>query len=283
MNNLCTRRPSGLRLVLTSLLIGFIALSFLSACSNTDATTKKAKPKTTKSKRQTSADGNTNSEEANNNTSKTKNTDRDAKTENSSLAENLAAKGELVWNELVKGNQRFMSGKLANVNHASLRGKLVSGQEPEAIVLGCADSRVPPEFVFDRKLGELFVIRDAGNIADKIAIGSIEYAVKHLHSKLLVILGHESCGAVAATVAGEEMPSSNLSSIVNSISPAFEDSTTCSIGGEYNLSCVELNVQHSSKTVLAKSRILRKAVEDGELTIIRAIYRMTTGEIVRLD
>jgi carbonic anhydrase len=78
--------------------------------------------------------------------------------------------------------------------------------------------------LFDKNLGELFVVRDAGNIADKLALGSIEYAIEHLHAKVLVILGHESCGAVAASLSGEEMPTKNLQAIVDKISPAFENS-----------------------------------------------------------
>jgi carbonic anhydrase len=190
---------------------------------------------------------------------------------------------EAIWQDLASGNKRFMAGKHTVVNYSADREKLVKGQQPKAIVLGCADSRVPPEFLFDKNLGELFVVRDAGNIADKVTLGSIEYAVEHLHAKVLVVLGHESCGAVAATVAGEKMPTPNLQSIVESISPSFADSKTCLIGGESNLSCVELNVQHSSKDVLSKSPLLKKAVDAGELLVIRAVYKLKSGEVVRLD
>ncbi len=193
------------------------------------------------------------------------------------------AAAEAIWSDLVKGNKRFMAGRHTNVKYSAIRQDLVKGQKPRAIILGCADSRVPPEFVFDKNLGELFVVRDAGNISDKVSLGSIEYAVEHLHSKVLVILGHESCGAVAASVSGEKMPSDNLQAIVERITPAFEDSKTCVIGGESNLFCVELNVQQSSRDILLKSSILKKAVEEGDLVLVRAVYRMATGEVVRLD
>jgi carbonic anhydrase len=190
---------------------------------------------------------------------------------------------DAIWADLVNGNKRFMAGKHTAVNYSSVRQKLAKGQKPEVIVLGCADSRVPPEFVFDKNLGELFVIRDAGNIADKMALGSIEYAVEHLHSRILVVLGHESCGAVAAAVSGEKMPSPNLRAIVESISPSFEGSSTCRIGSESNLSCVELNVRHSAGDILTRSPIIKKAVDEGELTIVHAVYKMETGAVIRLD
>ena len=190
---------------------------------------------------------------------------------------------DVIWSNLVKGNKRFMAGRHTGVNYSAARQKLAKGQHPEVIVLGCADSRVPPEFVFDKNLGDLFVVRDAGNIGDKVSIGSIEYAVEHLNSKVLVILGHESCGAVAAAVSGQEMPSDNLRAIVETISPAFEGSTTCIIGKESNLSCIELNVRQSASDILLKSPILKKAVDEKELMIVHAVYKMETGEVVRLD
>jgi carbonic anhydrase len=193
------------------------------------------------------------------------------------------AAADEIWGRLAQGNKRFMAGKHTSVNYAAARKSLVKGQQPEVIVLGCADSRVPPEFVFDKNLGEIFVVRDAGNIPDKVSLGSIEYAVEHLHAKALLILGHESCGAVAAAVSGEKMPSSNLTAIVDSISPAFEGSKTCLIGEPSNLSCVELNVKQSSDDVIARSPILKKAVKEGALAVIRAVYKMETGEVVRLD
>ena len=188
-----------------------------------------------------------------------------------------------IWNDLIKGNEKFVGGKHTNVSFISVRKQLSKGQKPEVIVLGCADSRVPPELVFDKNLGELFVVRAAGNIADPISLGSIEYAVEHLHSKVLVILGHESCGAVAATVSNEKMPTKNLSAIVNQIAPALEGSKSCPLGGKMNNSCVELNVQQSAKDVLENSPIIKKAVKEGELTIIRAVYELESGKVVRLD
>src|SRR2546421_4904043 len=108
---------------------------------------------------------------------------------------------------LKQGNERFTQGKLAARDiGASRRAALAKGQHPFAVVLTCADSRVAPELVFDQGLGDIFVLRVAGNIADRSVIGSIEYAVEHLHTPLIVVLGHESCGAVQAALEGKSLP-----------------------------------------------------------------------------
>lgn len=190
--------------------------------------------------------------------------------------------GEEVWKELMEGNKRFVAGKHTTPELASMRKSLVAGQKPKAIILGCADSRVPPELLFDKNLGEIFVVRDAGNIADPVGLGSIEYAIEHLKSNLIVVLGHESCGAVAAAVSGEEMPTKNLQAIVDRIQPAFEGSTTCPLGGKSNLDCVKLNVEHSAESIIKQSPIIKEAVKDG-LTVVRAVYKLDTGEVTRLD
>ncbi|HEY4484757.1 MAG TPA: carbonic anhydrase, partial [Nitrospiria bacterium] len=102
---------------------------------------------------------------------------------------------------LMEGNARYVEGKMLHPNQAADRmGELAKGQHPFAVILGCADSRVPPEIVFDQGLGDLFVLRVAGNIADDAVIGSIEYAVEHLGTTLVFVLGHERCGAVSAAV-----------------------------------------------------------------------------------
>lgn len=108
-----------------------------------------------------------------------------------------------VWADLLEGNRRFAAGHAIHpAQDAASRSGLVHGQAPEAAVLGCADSRVPPELVFDAGLGELFSIRTAGEVLDDAVIASLEYAVEHLHVKVLVVLGHEGCGAVKAAVDG---------------------------------------------------------------------------------
>lgn len=286
-------------LVLITLLIG---ISFVTtSCSKAEGTTKKEKPKKAKEEPETETADRENEDkkvetssdehEAEDEKADAKRSDKkqdthDEKAKKStgkSPVKDTKAVADEIWSKLSAGNKRFMAGKHTTVNYANARKALVKEQHPEVIVLGCADSRVPPEFVFDRNLGELFVVRDAGNIPDKLTLGSIEYAVEHLHAKALLILGHESCGAVAAAVSGEKMPSANLSAIVDSISPAFEGSKTCIIGQPSNISCIELNVDQSSKDVVSRSPILKKAVSEGHLAIIRAVYKMESGEVVRLD
>jgi carbonic anhydrase len=283
-----------------SRLAAFFALFFLilgtctASCSKAEGTTKKEKSKKTKTEpeketadtegeKKTGDSEHDEQEKQDDKRSDKKKEPYDEKADGKSPVKDSKTVADEIWAKLSAGNKRFMAGKHTTVNYAAARKSLVKGQQPEVIILGCADSRVPPEFVFDRNLGELFVVRDAGNIPDKVSLGSIEYAVEHLHAKALLILGHESCGAVAAAVSGKEMPTSNLSAIVDSISPAFEGSKTCVIGKDVNMSCVELNVKQSSKDVISRSPILKKAVSDGHLAVIRAVYKMESGEVVRID
>ena len=118
-----------------------------------------------------------------------------------------------IWNDLAAGNQRYVSGKTAAKDFPSQRKALVKTQHPLVAVLSCSDSRVPPELVFDKGLGELFVVRSAGETGDPLAIGSLEYAVEHLGSTVIVVMGHQSCGAVTAACAGgktERAPKNSL-------------------------------------------------------------------------
>ena len=188
-----------------------------------------------------------------------------------------------IWASLVEGNERFVAGKPHTFQQISFRRDLAKGQHPQAIILGCSDSRLSPELIFDQNMGDLFVVRTAGNVADPVALGSMEYAAEHLKAKVLIVLGHESCGAVAAAVSGADMPTKNLTAIVSKIQPAFEKSKACALGSKGGSECVELNVEQSAKDVLAKSPILREKEEAGELTVIRAVYHLETGEVTRLD
>ena len=199
------------------------------------------------------------------------------------LAPEKSLASEAVWADLMQGNKRFIAGQHTLGKLIAARAELAGGQQPHVIILGCADSRVPPELLFDKNLGELFVVRAAGNVADSVALGSIEYAVTELHAGVLVVLGHENCGAVAAAVSGEKMPSKNLASIVSKIAPAFAAADSCPLGGKLNSSCIQLNVRQSAKDVLLNSPLLKAAVKEGKLTLIRAVYKLDTGEVVRLD
>jgi carbonic anhydrase len=164
-----------------------------------------------------------------------------------------------------------------------LRRKLASGQSPNVIILSCSDSRTSPEVIFDQSLGDLFVVRTAGNIADPVALGSIEYAVDHIHSPLLVVLGHTKCGAVTAACSGEKMPSPNLDAIVQKINPAVAQAKTYAKPSDLIESAIKDNVHQSAKDVLANSEIVREAVKSGKLKVVEAEYQLDTGEVVRLN
>jgi carbonic anhydrase len=188
-----------------------------------------------------------------------------------------------VWDSLMAGNRRFVAGKPRTRDLISLRHKLASGQSPKAIILSCSDSRVGPELIFDQSLGDVFVVRTAGNVADAVALGSIEYAVDHLHSPLLIVLGHQKCGAVNAACSGEKMPSINLDAIVEKINPAVTQAKTYAKADDLIESAIKENVHQSAKDVLANSQIIRDAVEAGKLSVIEAEYELDSGQVVRLN
>jgi carbonic anhydrase len=188
-----------------------------------------------------------------------------------------------VWNDLMAGNGRFVAGTPQARALVPLRQKLASGQSPKAIILACSDSRVGPELIFDQSLGDIFVVRTAGNVADPVALGSIEYAVDHLHSPLLVVLGHQKCGAVNAACSGEKMPSRNLDAIVEKINPAVTQAKTYAKADDLVESAIKENVRQSAKDVQANSEIIRGAVKSGKLSVVEAEYELDSGKVVRLN
>ena len=182
----------------------------------------------------------------------------------------------------MEGNKRFQAGNPATRELVERRVELANGQQPEVIVLACSDSRVFPSLIFDKNLGDLFVIRTAGNVADRVALGSIEFAAEYLQSRVLVILGHENCGAVAATASGADVPSANLESIVALVRPAFESVKGRAEGDELLRLAEQANVLHSARDVLRNSPLLQAKVESGRLAVIKALYRLSGGQVVRL-
>jgi carbonic anhydrase len=198
------------------------------------------------------------------------------------VAEQGPFSAEDIWDDLMAGNRRYVSGKPMVREFVQTRHGLVNGQHPKVIVISCSDSRVSPELLFDKSLGDLFVIRTAGNIADPIALGSIEYAVDHLNSPLLVVLGHEKCGAVTAACSGEKMPTPGLQAIVDKIGPAVSQAKTYAKPGDLVAQAILENVHQSAKDILAESTIVRSALKEGKLSIIEAVYRLDSGEVVRL-
>jgi carbonic anhydrase len=198
-------------------------------------------------------------------------------------ASHATPSADAVWADLMAGNKRFVAGKPRSYALVPLRRKLASGQSPNVIVLSCSDSRVSPEVIFDQNLGDLFVVRTAGNVADPVALGSIEYAVDHIHSPLLVVLGHTKCGAVTAACSGEKMPSANLDAIVTKISPAVAQAKSYAKPDDLIEAAIKDNVHQSAKDVQANSEIVRDAVKSGKLKVVEAEYELDSGEVVRLN
>jgi len=188
-----------------------------------------------------------------------------------------------IWADLMEGNARFMSGKPKFRDLSELRNGLAEGQHPKAIVLACSDSRVAPELLFDQSLGDLFVVRSAGNIADAIGIGSMEYAVEHLGSKVLIVLGHTKCGAVTAACSREKMPSPGLQSIVDKIEPAVAKVGKSVKADDLVETTIKENIHQSAADILANSEILRHSAEQGNLKVFEAEYELNTGKVIRLE
>ncbi|MEN0059328.1 MAG: carbonic anhydrase, partial [Bdellovibrio sp.] len=186
------------------------------------------------------------------------------------------------WGWLRNGNTRFTKGRFRNDGASSQdRRRLAGGQRPHSVILSCSDSRVPPEVLFDQKLGEIFVVRTAGQSLDNNVIGSIEYAVEHLGANLIVVLGHESCGAVRASLSslqGASMGSPALEGLVKDIKPRVRQyaSTQPSQG---LLQESWSNVEGVSKDLIERSALLRDATASGELKIVRALYHLESGQV----
>jgi carbonic anhydrase len=200
-------------------------------------------------------------------------------------AEEMSADSAL--KELIEGNKRYVTGKskAAKLTGAARRAVLATTQKPYAIVLSCSDSRVPPEIIFDKGLGEIFVVRVAGNIPDPVIIGSIEYAAEHLKSPLVVVLGHERCGAVTASVDAKGKAPGNIASIVEAISPAVTDAKkTCPSREKAELveCAVTANVKRGEAQLTKKSPVLKHLVEKGELRIVGAVYDLDDGKVTVL-
>jgi carbonic anhydrase len=183
---------------------------------------------------------------------------------------------------LKEGNGRYTSGNQQHPRQSSEeREKLTKSQHPFAIVLGCADSRVPPEIVFDQGLGDLFVLRVAGNVIDDHSLGSIEYAVDHLAVRLIVVLGHQSCGAVKAakdTIAAKSEAPAHIQSLVTAIQPAVEATVNSDLE-----TTVKANVKDVVQALRSSTPVLKSKVDSGEVRVMGAYYSLDTGAVSFLD
>ena len=187
---------------------------------------------------------------------------------------------------LQEGNLRFASnvrGVDAFVSHTR-RAELTAGQEPFAIILGCSDSRVPAEIVFDQGLGDLFVIRVAGNIVAPSQVGSVEFAAARYATRLVVVLGHSQCGAILATIEELRMPtdkqSGNLHAIVDRVRPAIESLLTTNIANDPDTlvqSAVRANINASVDQLRRGSPVLEQLIRDDGLLVVGAEYSLESG------
>lgn len=180
---------------------------------------------------------------------------------------------------LKEGNEHFVN---ADLNHPHQTKKdrlnLLKGQHPFVVVLTCSDSRVPPEIIFDQGLGDIFEIRNAGNVLDKHVIGSIEYAVKHLGVNLVVVMGHENCGAVTATV-NNVHESKYIDSLVESIKPALKMYNKEQQQGCKLVNVIKNNAVLAVENVLEEDNDLKELTETRGLKIIPAYYHLDTGKV----
>lgn len=192
---------------------------------------------------------------------------------------------------LKEGNERFVSGASSHERQDQQRVKdLVKGQHPKAIVVGCSDSRVSPEIVFDQGLGDLFTIRTAGNVMSDYEEGSIEYAVEHLHTPLVVVMGHLGCGAIQALLdhaddKDEDLAQStaHVTRIIEKLKSEVEEQEVLHTAGKNSELAVFANVKNGVKQLRDSDPILKEAYEKGEINIIGAVYHIETGEVEYLD
>jgi carbonic anhydrase len=189
--------------------------------------------------------------------------------------DNLSAVDAL---QLLKdGNNRYMEDRVEHPHEGKQhRVEISIAQHPFAIILGCADSRVIPELIFDRGMGDLFVIRLAGNIADDAVIASIEYAIEHLGTQLIVVLGHENCGAVKAAV-NHETSAGKINSLMYYIEPALN----CVFSSAENLleRVIRTHVRHMVDLISSAEPILSIECQKGNLTVLPAYYSLSTGKV----
>lgn len=200
------------------------------------------------------------------------------------------SKAQDALNRLQQGNDRYVNNLISvnSIPHSERRESLVAAQNPFAVILSCSDSRAPSELIFDQGLGDLFVVRVAGNVVAPSILGSVEFAVTALGVPLVVVMGHSNCGAVTAAIdafkRGTNGMSRNVADIVERIYPAVEENIEKQNLANHSASqllsaCVRSNVEHSIKSLVIESELLFNRVKASELTIVGAEYDLTSGKV----
>ncbi|SDS32078.1 carbonic anhydrase family protein [Gramella sp. MAR_2010_147] len=191
---------------------------------------------------------------------------------------------DAVLKDLMDGNKRFTENKMHQRNYGSQIEKTTGGQWPQAVILGCIDSRVPVETVFDQGVGDVFAARVAGNFENTDILGSMEYSCKVAGSKLVLVLGHEGCGAVKA--ACDDVELGNITHLLSNIKPAVETTETDGDRNSKNDSfvadVVENNVKLTMDRIRGKSPILKEMEENGEIKIVGGVYSISSGKVTLL-
>ena len=184
---------------------------------------------------------------------------------------------------LVQGNKRFIENKQQDKNFSEMREALENIQQPFSAILGCSDSRVAPELIFDQTLGDIFSVRLAGNVACRKAIGSLEYSCKYLGSKIIVVMGHSNCGAVKA--ACDNFEEGNITEIIKLLQPAVSEETTTldpernSKNSQFVANVCFLNVKKQIQNIINQSDILRDLLDKKQIGIIGAVYNFASGQV----
>ncbi|GAB3843167.1 carbonic anhydrase [Nesterenkonia populi] len=194
------------------------------------------------------------------------------------MPENQPAPAE-AWQKLQEGNARFVSGAVAHPNqNAARRSSLTESQNPMAVIFGCSDSRLAAEIIFDVGLGDVFVVRTAGQVIDDAVMGSLEFSVDVLNVPLIVVLGHDSCGAVATTVRSAEtgeFPEGYVRDLVERITPSI---VAAQQAGAMSVNeAVEEHVKQTVRRMTGRSRVLHEAVESGKTAVVGVTYRLAEG------
>lgn len=184
---------------------------------------------------------------------------------------------------LFAGNGRYIAGEPQAPRRDNMRRDETNarGQHPIAAVLACADSRVPVEVLFDQGIGDIFTVRVAGNVAGEDEIGSLEYAIEHLHVPLVIVLGHSKCGAVGAAIAGGELPK-HIAKLVDQITPATDEvkkKDPSLTGDPLSDACIRANAFKNVRTLLSESEITREAVQTMRLKVVAGVYDISTGQV----
>jgi len=198
--------------------------------------------------------------------------------------EQLALTPEAVLEDLRAGNERFVAGDVTVRDHLAQLPLAETGQNPEAIVLSCVDSRVPVENIFDQGIGDLFVARVAGNFVNADMLGSMEYACKVAGAMVVLVLGHQHCGAIKSAIDGVEL--GNITELLSKITPVvdatdgFDDRT--SANPDFVAAVTRANVAHTIDRIRAESPILAEMETTGEIAIVGAVYTLATGEVAFL-